>query len=137
MSKKQPEGLEIFGAAARPYRAAKTTVSSTSTRVGGAGAQAARRRRPWLGVGACVMVVAFAVVDGFAIAAAIDDNYELAVILAVIAAVGTVITFLVGAVALVVGRGRWWGLAAMALSVLTNPVTLVQVLVFFSDFSAT
>lgn len=80
--------------------------------------------------------MAFAVADGYAVAVAIGDYYELAILLAVVATVGTVIAFLLGAVALVLGRGRWFGLAAMVLSVLANPFTLVQLLIFFSDFTA-
>ena len=124
MSKKQPKGIEIFGKAATP-------VSSKSPT-----APEAARRKPWLGVVALVIALALAAADGYAIAVAIGDYYELAILLAIAATIGTVIAFLLGAAALVLGRGRWWGVAAMVLSVFANPFTLVQLLVYFSDFTA-
>jgi len=137
MSKKDPQGIEIFGAAARPSAAGSQPSSKKASSTSAvAEPVASKRRSRWLGVIALVIAVAFAVADGYAIAVAIGDYYELAIVLAVVAIVGTGIAFLLGAVALVLGRGRWFGLAAMVLSVLANPFTLVQLLLFFSDFTA-
>jgi zinc transporter ZupT len=145
MSKKEPVGIEIFGAAAKSSSVgSKTTSQNGGSKKGGstsanADPETDRRTTRWLGVTAFVIAVVFSLVDGYAIGVAIGDNYELAVVLAVVAIVGTIIAFLLGAAALVLGRGRgrWWGFAAMVLSVVANPVTLVQILVFFSDFTAT
>lgn len=147
MSKKQPEGIEIFGPSATVVGAGKGGAGSTAGRGRASGGNATSaspddesaarsRRRPWLGVTAFVIAVALAAADVYAIVVAIGDYYELAIMLAIGATIGTIIAFLLGAAALVLGRGRWWGVAAMVLSVLANPFTLVQVLVFFSDFTA-
>jgi hypothetical protein len=88
-------------------------------------------RRPGAGsLGAVSLGAALllAVVEAIAIALGSDQHFVAATILAWFVIVLTVASFIAGLVAVVSGRGRRVGIAAMVLSVLANPLVLVWLL---------
>jgi len=90
----------------------------------------------WLmGASAALLAVGFAAVQGYAIVAATGGDFALARTLALVAIVGTIITGLLGAVALLFGFGRRWGAIALVLSVLANPLALTRILGFLDTIS--
>jgi K+-sensing histidine kinase KdpD len=95
-----------------------------------------RRGRRLLGPAVFVAVLLLAVIEGVAVGAGATGDYPRATTLAWVVIVGTVCTFLLGVLAVVAGRGRWWGLAAAVLSVLVNPFTLMQILDFFGTVAS-
>lgn len=93
------------------------------------------RRRPAVGLSAVSLgagsfgaALLLAVVEAIAIALGSDQHFVAATILAWCVIVLTVASFIAGLVAVVSGRGRRGGIAAMVLSVLANPLVLVWLL---------
>jgi hypothetical protein len=86
-----------------------------------------------LGFSATVLAAGLLFVLGYAMAAAVDGDASRATSLAWIAIVGSIVTGLMGAVALVGGYGRLWGFVAIVLSVIANPTTLQFILGFFGS----
>jgi len=86
-----------------------------------------------LGFSATVLAAGLLFVLGYAIAAAVDGDADRATTLAWVAIAGSIVTGLMGAVALVGGFGRLWGLTAIVLSVIANPTTLSLLLGFFGS----
>ena len=83
------------------------------------------------GLLAVVAAALFAVMHGAAVAAASAGDFATATVLAWTVIVGTIATLLLGAASVVLGRGRRWGVLAIALSVVANPLVLTRVLGFF------
>jgi hypothetical protein len=81
-----------------------------------------------LGAGSFGAALLLAVVEAIAIALGSDQHFVAATILAWFVIVLTVASFIAGLVAVVSGRGRRVGIAAMVLSVLANPLVLVWLL---------
>ena len=123
-------GIEVFGRQPAARRAPAQTPAA-----GGAPAEAEspRSRGQGLGVLAVVLVLAFAVVHVVAVVVATGGGYVLASQLAVVAIVGTVITLVLGIGTFVLRSGRRWGLVAIVLSIVANPVALRYILDFFGS----
>jgi hypothetical protein len=68
------------------------------------------------------------------VALVLADNraWVAATVLAQVATVGTIVAFVVGAGAVIVSRGRRWGIAAVVLAVVANPIILTKVLGFLA-----
>jgi hypothetical protein len=81
-----------------------------------------------LGAGSFGAALLLAVVEAIAIALGSDQHFVAATILAWFVIVLTVASFIAGLVAVVSGRGRRVGIAAMVLSVLATPLVLVWLL---------
>jgi len=90
-----------------------------------------------LGFSATILAAGLLFLVGYAVIAAADGDFEKGTILAWVAVVGTILTALMGAAALVLGYGRLWGLVAIVLSLLANPVTLTVILDAFGSLAAT
>jgi len=91
----------------------------------------------WLmGASAALLALLFAAVHGYAIVAATGGDYSIARTLATVAIVGTIITGLLGLVALLFGFGRRWGAVALVLSVLANPLALTRLLGYLDTISS-
>lgn len=86
-----------------------------------------------LGFSATVLAAGLLFVLGYAMAAAVAGDSGRAATLAWITIIGSIVTALMGAVALVGGYGRLWGLVAIVLSVIANPTTLQLILTFFGS----
>ncbi|TBN58440.1 hypothetical protein EYE40_14140 [Glaciihabitans arcticus] len=110
-------GIEVF----RPLSRSVTSRSAAPAEQSDSGT--------WL-MGACAALLAllFAAVQGYAIVAVGGGDYSIARTLATVAIVGTVITGLLGLVALLFGFGRRWGAIAVVLSILANPLALTRIL---------
>ena len=91
---------------------------------------------PRLGLTAVVLAAAFGVLVGVAVAAAAEGDQATGTALAWFAIVGTVFTFALGVAAIVLHRGRRWGVVAIILSLLANPWILTQILSFFATLTA-
>ena len=85
-----------------------------------------------LGFSATVLAAGLLFVLGYAMVAAVDGDAGRATTLAWIAIVGSIVTGLMGAVALIGGYGRLWGLCAIIVSIIANPVVLRLILEFFA-----
>jgi len=85
-----------------------------------------------LGFSATLLAAGLLFVVGYAVAAAVEGDEGRATSLAWIAIIGSVITALMGAVALFGGFGRVWGFVAILVSLVANPVTLRLILEFFA-----
>ncbi len=96
-----------------------------------------RPRRPWLGVCSIALVVVVAVVDAIAIRTAYANDYATAIALAVTAIGTATIAFGLALVAVITRRGRWWGVAALPLSVAVNPYLLAAILGMASGIAGT
>jgi hypothetical protein len=68
------------------------------------------------------------------VALVLADNraWVAATVLAQVATVGTIVAFVVGAGAVILSRGRRWGIAAVVLAVVANPIILTKVLGFLA-----
>ena len=84
--------------------------------------------RRGLGPLAFALAVFFAVVTTVAVAVAAGGDYPTATTLAWFAIAGTAGSFVLGAAAAVLGRGRRWALAALVVSVVANPLLLRLIL---------
>jgi hypothetical protein len=72
------------------------------------------------------------VLDVVALVLADNRLWGAAIVLAQVATVGTIVAFVVGAGAVIASRGRRWGIAAVVLAVVANPIILTQVLGFLA-----
>ena len=91
----------------------------------------------WLmGASAALLALGFAAVHGYAIVAAAGGDYGFARTLATVAIVGTILTGLLGALALFGGFGRRWGAVALVLSILANPLALTRILGYLDTISS-
>ena len=81
-------------------------------------------------------MLAFAVVHVVAVVVATGGGYVLASQLAVVAIVGTIITLVLGIGTFVLRAGRRWGLVAIVLSIVVNPVALRYILDFFGSLTS-
>ena len=93
-----------------------------------------RRRSAWPGLAALTLAVATAVLTALGVGAAAANDEVAAQWFAVVAIGGSILSVLVSLGAMVTGRGRALGAAALPLAVLANPWILLHVLEFFSDF---
>jgi lysylphosphatidylglycerol synthetase-like protein (DUF2156 family) len=91
---------------------------------------AERVRTPLLGILALVLVVLAGIVQVLAISTATDGRYLVGTVLAWGAVAASVLGLLVGVVATVLGLGRRWAIAAMVLSLVSNPIVVLNVLGF-------
>lgn len=91
-----------------------------------------RVKTPLLGILAVGLVVLAAIVQGVAIVMATDNRYLVSTVLGYGAVAASILGFLVGAAAAVLSLGRRWGIAAMLLSLVANPIVVLNVLTFFS-----
>jgi len=124
-------GIEVFGRQPRARRASAETPAT-----GGAPAESSRARGQGLGVLAVVLVLAFAVVHVVAVVVATGGGYVLASQLAIVAIVGTIITLVLGTGTFVLRAGRRWGLVAIVLSIVANPIALRYILDFFGSVTS-
>jgi hypothetical protein len=74
----------------------------------------------------------FVILDVVALVLADNRSWEAAIVLAQIGTVGTIVAFVVGAGAVIMSRGRRWGIAAVVLAVVANPIILTKVLGFLA-----
>ena len=81
-----------------------------------------------LGAVAVVLCLFFAVIVGCAVSVAWAGDDATGSVLAWFAIVGTAVTFVMGAAAIVTGRGRRWGVVAVVSSILVNPWIMTQLL---------
>ncbi len=86
---------------------------------------APRAPRAVLGVSAFVLSLLFSLGTGVALALFFAEQLDAATIVAFTAIGLTTASFAVGLLAVILGRGRGWGAAAMAISVVSNPFVLV------------
>ncbi|MEX1078190.1 MAG: hypothetical protein WED09_03675 [Homoserinimonas sp.] len=86
-------------------------------------------RAPWLigAIGVLLAVVA-GVLQVLGIVQASSHNWERGTLFAWLAIAVSVVAFLVGLAAVVLNRGRRWGVAAMIAAVVANPFVLAQLL---------
>ena len=90
---------------------------------------AAPRRRPrWPGSLAGGIAILMVVTWGVALLCSLGDLFELAVGLSISAVMLSVIAVVAGVVAIVGRWGRGWGVAAVLVGLLLNPVVLLLVL---------
>ncbi len=89
---------------------------------------APRRGRAFVGGLALLGALAAAIVTGVGIGVAASGLYDLGAVLAWVAIVLSALAVLVGLVAIIVGWGRRWGIAAVILGVVSNPWVLTTVL---------
>ncbi|MET4780977.1 hypothetical protein [Glaciihabitans sp. UYNi722] len=79
----------------------------------------------WFGLTTLVFAVLVVVLEGVAIGVGSGRDWTAATALAWVVIVLTIVSFLAGLAAVILNVGRWWGVAAMALSVVGNPLVLV------------
>ena len=91
---------------------------------------------PRLGVVAVALTLLLAVVVGFAVAVASVGDDATGSVLAWFAIVGTTATFVMGAAAIITGRGRRWGAVAVILSLIVNPWIMTQLLTAVGTLTA-
>ena len=85
-----------------------------------------RRQVPWIpGVTALALALVGAIVQVVAIASASALNWELGALLAQVSIGLNIAATLVGLLAVILNRGRRWGVIAMVLGVIANPLVLV------------
>jgi len=82
-----------------------------------------RSRR--LGVVTFVLAVVLLALDGVALGLLAADAVSPAAVLALVTLLASVVVGVIGLMAAVLRRGRWWGVAAVVLSSLSNPFVLV------------
>jgi zinc transporter ZupT len=70
--------------------------------------------------------------DVVALVLADNRSWAAAIVLAQVTTVGTIVAFLVGAVAVIMSRGRRWGISAVVLAVVANPIIMTKVLGFLA-----
>ena len=86
-------------------------------------------RAPWLlGVIGVLLAVLAGVLQVLGIVQASNLNWERGTLLAWLAIGASVAAFVVGLTAVILNRGRRWGVAAMLAAVIANPWILVQLL---------
>ncbi len=95
--------------------------------------EARQERRPprarWLlGVIATLLALAAGTLQVLGIIQASNLNWERGTLLAWLAIGTSVIAFIVGLVAVIMNRGRRWGVVAMVAAVIANPWVLAQLL---------
>jgi hypothetical protein len=72
------------------------------------------------------------VLDVVALVLADNRSWVAATVLAQVATVGTIVAFVVGAGSIIASRGRRWGIVAVVLAVVANPIILTKVLGFLA-----
>ncbi len=82
-----------------------------------------RSRR--LGVVTFVLAVVLLALDGVALGLLAADAVSPAAVLALVILLASVVVGVIGLMAAVLRHGRWWGVAAVVLSSLSNPFVLV------------
>ncbi|KQS22813.1 hypothetical protein [Frigoribacterium sp. Leaf186] len=87
---------------------------------------APRSRR--LGVVTFVLAVALLALDGLALGLLAADVVGPAAVLALVTLLASIVVGVVALIAVAMRRGRWWGVAALLLSVLANPFVLVRLI---------
>lgn len=91
--------------------------------------RAKRRHAPWiLGAAALAIAVAAAVLQVLGIIQATGLNWQRGTLLAWLAIGASTVAFLAGLVAIILNRGRRWGVVAMVLAIFANPWVLAQLL---------
>lgn len=115
----QTQGIEVFRPLGRGVvpRESRPVPAPEST-----------RRSALLGILAVVLALVCAGVHAAAVGAASVDQFERATVLAIVAIIGTIVTAILGFVALVRGAGRRWGVVAVVLSAVANPLALTALL---------
>jgi len=86
---------------------------------------APRAPRAVLGIGAFLLSLLFSLGTGIALALFFAESLDAATIVAFTAIGLTTASFAVGLLAVILGKGRGWGAAAMAISLISNPFVLV------------
>lgn len=92
-----------------------------------------RRRLP-LGLVAFAVAVVLAILEIVAIALANSGEPGAATVLGQVLVLLTALPLALGLYAAVRGMNRGWGIAAVAVAVLANPLILVNLLSFFGEF---
>jgi hypothetical protein len=95
----------------------------------------ATQPRAVLGATAAALALVFGAIGLLGVGVASSGDYAFSTVLAQIAIGGTLVTFVSGVVAIILGRGRGWGLAALGLSFIANPLAQIQLLDFFGRFT--
>lgn len=91
-----------------------------------------RPQRPWpIGPIALAIAVLLAAAEVIGVLLANSGQFGVAGIIGQSLIVLTVLSFLLGLFAVIRGRGRGWGIAAMILSLLVNPLVLINLLSLF------
>ena len=91
--------------------------------------------RPWpLGLIAMVLTVLVIVAQIVAVSLMTSGQFGPATVLAEILAFATVLPLVVGVLAIIRNRWRSWGIVAVVVSIMTNPLVLIAVLDFFGSF---
>jgi hypothetical protein len=90
---------------------------------------AKRRPAPWLlGVVGLALAIAAGVLQLLGIIQATGLNWQRGTLLAWLAIGASTAAFLVGLIAIILNRGRRWGVAAMIVAIFANPWLLAQLL---------
>src|SRR5690554_3865222 len=88
-----------------------------------------KRRAPWaLGVIGVILAITAGVLQVLGIIQATGLNWQRGTLLAWLAIGVSAVAFLVGLVAIILNRGRRWGVVAMIAAVIANPWVLAQLL---------
>lgn len=91
-----------------------------------------RVRRPWpVGIIALAIAVLLAAAEVVGVLLANSGQLGVATLIGQSLIVLTVLPFLLGLFAVIRRRGRGWGIAAMILSLLVNPLVLINLLALF------
>lgn len=130
MSEQKPMGVEVFGPAPRS-RPASAPANAHSGEYAADQPQGRGARGPGLGILALLLAVGFAVVHVVAVIAGVDGDFARSSQLAYVAIGGTAVSLLLGAVTVVIGAGRRWGVVAVLVSLVANPLVLIRILDFF------
>jgi len=85
-----------------------------------------RSRR--LGVVTFVLALVLLALDGLALGLLAADVVGPAAVLALVTLLASIVVGVVALIAVAMRRGRWWGVAALLLSVLANPFVLVRLI---------
>lgn len=95
---------------------------------------APRRRGTQIGIIAFALAALFAAADIAAIALAGTGDWGVGSLIGQSTTVLTIVSFVLGVVAVILDRGRGWGVAGIILSVVANPFVLTNLLSFFAQF---
>ncbi len=96
-------------------------------------AQPPRGPRGLVGMAALALAVIMAVLHVIGVVVASGGDFESATVIAWVVIGLSVLAVVGGIVAVILRRGRGWGVAAIALAVIANPVVLLYLLRFVSE----
>lgn len=95
----------------------------------------ASRPSAMLGITAAALALVCGAIGIVGVAVASSGDYAFGTVLAQLAIGGTLVAFVLGVLAIILRRGRGWGVAALAVSFIANPLAQIQIFDFFGRFT--